>query len=239
MIKSEEELSWTRYGAALCDHAVAAFLDEARPGLREDELGAVMQSAVLAAGGQPGILFLSSASMATGGAPAPHQTWSRRTTTDDDLVTFELSAGFGGATGQILRSVSLGPAPTDVIRRLHDVASRTFDRIFDTIAPGVPFAALEAVGQDIDDAGLEIVDDLVHGYGGGYLRPHIRTPGTRREPPGDDRLEPGMLLVIQPNVVTPDRRFGVQTGELVVVTSDGAESMHTAPRGLLTVTTAA
>ena len=49
-----------------------------------------------------------------------------------------------------------------------------------------------------------------------------------------DVLKPGgKLLVLQPNVVTPDRRHGVQTGELVVVTADGARSLHAAPRGLL------
>jgi Xaa-Pro dipeptidase len=234
MIKSEEELAWTRYGAAICDHAVSRFLDEARPGLREDELGGIMHAAVLAVGGQLGILFLASASMVTGGAVAPLQTWSRRPTTAEDLVVFELSAGFGGATGQILRTVSLGAAPSDVVRELHAVADRTFERIFETIAPGVPFEALEAVGAEIEDAGFSIVDDLVHGYGGGYLQPHVRTPGTRREAPGDGVLEPDMLLVIQPNVVTPDRRFGVQTGELIVVTEAGAESMHSAPRGQLT-----
>lgn len=233
MVKSEEELAWTRYGAAICDHAIVRFLDEPRPGLREDELGAILHSAVMAVGGQLGILFLATASMVTGGAVAPLQTWSRRQTTADDLVMFELSAGFGGATGQILRTVSLGSSPSDVVRELHDVADRTFERLLGTIAPDVPFEALEAVGQEIENAGFEIVDDLVQGYGGGYLRPHIRTPGARREPPGDDLLEPGMLLVIQPNIVTRDRRHGIQTGELIVVTRAGAESMHSIPRGLL------
>jgi Xaa-Pro dipeptidase len=73
----------------------------------------------------------------------------------------------------------------------------------------------------------------VHGYGGGYLPPHVRTRNTRREDPGDELLLAGQLLVVQPNVVTPDHRYGVQTGALVVVTDDGAVPMHTVPRGLL------
>jgi Xaa-Pro aminopeptidase len=44
-------------------------------------------------------------------------------------------------------------------------------------------------------------------------------------------LQPGMMMVIQPNVITHDQRAGVQTGECVVVTANGAESLHTAPRG--------
>jgi hypothetical protein len=42
-----------------------------------------------------------------------------------------------------------------------------------------------------------------------------------------------MLLVVQPNVITRDGRLGVQTGELVLVTDNGAVSLHGAPRGLL------
>jgi hypothetical protein len=40
-----------------------------------------------------------------------------------------------------------------------------------------------------------------------------------------------MVLVIQPNVVTRDKRAGVQTGEMVRVTKTGVERMHRLPRG--------
>jgi hypothetical protein len=36
---------------------------------------------------------------------------------------------------------------------------------------------------------------------------------------------------IQPNVITPDERAGVQTGELMLVTDSGCESLHRYPRG--------
>jgi Xaa-Pro aminopeptidase len=51
----------------------------------------------------------------------------------------------------------------------------------------------------------------------------------------DFTFESGMTVVVQPNVVTPDERAGVQTGELLLVTSDGAERLHDYPRGLLRV----
>jgi len=92
---------------------------------------------------------------------------------------------------------------------------------------------LLACGDVIDDAGLTVVDDVVHGYGGGYLPPVLRTPATQRRPPPALVLEPGMMVVIQPNVVDRARGLGVQTGELVVVTQDGAATFHALPRGLL------
>ena len=42
-----------------------------------------------------------------------------------------------------------------------------------------------------------------------------------------------MTVVVQPNVVTIDESAGVQTGELLLVTEDGAESLHSFERGLL------
>ena len=42
-----------------------------------------------------------------------------------------------------------------------------------------------------------------------------------------------MTVVVRPNVVTPDERAGVQTGELLLVTDSGSERLHSYERGLL------
>jgi Xaa-Pro aminopeptidase len=71
----------------------------------------------------------------------------------------------------------------------------------------------------------------VHGFGGGYLPPIL---GARSRPAGplpDMALEENMTIVVQPNVITPDGRAGVQVGELIRVTRAGFERLHGAPRG--------
>jgi Xaa-Pro aminopeptidase len=50
----------------------------------------------------------------------------------------------------------------------------------------------------------------------------------------DFTFESGMTVVVQPNIITRDERAGVQTGELMLVTGDGAERLHSYPRGFLT-----
>ena len=93
-----------------------------------------------------------------------------------------------------------------------------------------PAQVIDAAGV-IEDAGFTIIDDLLHGYGGGYLPPIL---GSRSRPAGPIPAEPfeaGMTVVIQPNVVTRDHRAGVQTGELVLITPTGIERMHAFPRG--------
>ena len=44
-----------------------------------------------------------------------------------------------------------------------------------------------------------------------------------------------MTVVIQPNVVTQDRKAGVQTGEMVLITETGIERMHAMPRGFVQI----
>ena len=41
----------------------------------------------------------------------------------------------------------------------------------------------------------------------------------------------GQTVVVQPNVVTHDRTAGVQTGQLLLITKDGIESLQNFPPG--------
>jgi Xaa-Pro aminopeptidase len=89
---------------------------------------------------------------------------------------------------------------------------------------------LDAAGV-IEQRGFTVCDDLMHGFGGGYLPPIL---GTRSRPAGplpNLALEENMTVVVQPNVIARDRPAGVQVGELIRVTKTGFERLHSAPRG--------
>jgi hypothetical protein len=75
----------------------------------------------------------------------------------------------------------------------------------------------------------------MHGFGGGYFPPVL---GSRSRPAGPLphlTLQSGMTCVVQPNVITPDQRAGVQVGELILVTDTGWERMHGAERGFFRI----
>jgi Xaa-Pro aminopeptidase len=148
-----------------------------------------------------------------------------------DVVVTEISAAFQGYSGQVLRTMTTEPGLTPLYRDLHAVADAAFDAVCGVLRPGcTPEEIVEAAGV-IEEAGFTVVDDLVHGFGGGYLPPVL---GSRSRPAGplpQLTLQPGMTIVVQPNVTTPDTKAGVQTGELVVITETGAESLHAVPRG--------
>ena len=232
LVKSDEEIAWTRQGAALCDAALRTLVAEARPGMREYELGALVEHAYGRLGGGHGICFLATAPMAGGGRYVPAQNWSGRLLREGDAILIELSAGVGGYTGQVLRTIAVGEPPA-AYAELHRVADAAYDAIVAAIRPGAAAADLLAAAGLIDEAGYTVCDDVVHGYGGGYLQPVLRTPATSHVSAPDLVLEPGMMLVVQPNVVSADGAIGAQTGQLVLVTDDGATPLHDVARGLL------
>jgi Xaa-Pro aminopeptidase len=233
LVKSEAEIEWTRRAAEIGDVAMAALLDAARPGVRDYELGAAVEHAYARLGAGHGICFIATAPMTGGGRIVPSQQWSERALVAGVSVMIELSAGVGGYTSQILRTIAVADEPPARYRRLHDVADAAFDAIVAAIRPGAPAAELLQAAEVIDRSGLTVCDDVVHGYGGGYLPPVLRTPATMHGPVPDLTLKPGMMVVVQPNVVDAEASLGVQTGELLLVTDDGNERLHRLPRGLL------
>lgn len=232
-VKSAEELDWLRIGAWLSDLGMAALRDNARPGMSERQLWDVVERGYVAHGGGHGIHYLGMTSMQDPQIAVPTQWASNRKLAKGDCVTAEITATFWDYGGQVLRSFAVGEAPTQLYRDLHDTADAAFDAMAAVIRHGSKPADVIAASAIIEERGFTTIDDIVHGYGGGYLSPILssksRTDGAHPVP--EEPFETDIVLVIQPNVVTPDKRAGVQTGEMVRVTETGIERMHGLPRG--------
>ena len=234
MRKSDEEVRALRHAAALTDAAAAALLGTPMVGCTEHELTARIEQAYVSRGGMHHIHYVGVTPMSAPDRSVPAQ-WPRsRQVAAGDLLTFELSAAVAPEySGQLLRSVAVAAEPTEQVRRLHEVAEAALDAVAARLCPGVHAQELVEAAAVIEDAGFTTVDDLVHGFGGGYLPPVIGSRSRAIRPTPDMTLEAGMTVVVQPNVATPDGRLGVQTGELLLVTDEGAERLHTFPRGLV------
>jgi len=145
-------------------------------------------------------------------------------------VFAEISAAFWDYPGQVLRSFALGE-PTSLYRELHAAADAAFDAIAAVLRDGTMPAQVIEAARVIEEAGFTTIDDLLHGYGGGYLPPILGSASRPAGPVPDAPFRAGMTVVIQPNVVSRDHKAGVQTGEMVLITQDGVERMHAMPRG--------
>jgi Xaa-Pro aminopeptidase len=229
LIKSDEEIAFLRKGAEFSDRAIEALEREARPGITEHELAVIVEGAYLGLGGNTHIHYMATTPMHNPTVCVPAQHQSNRVIEKGDVLITEISAHYHGYPGQILRPFAIGTAPTPAYQWMYEVAAEVYRRISSVICDGATIDAVLDAGEYIHAAGFTIYDDLLHGFGGGYLPPILRTRRTSAKPPQPFVFRENMTVVIQPNVITEDERMGVQVGELVRVTRGGVESLHRYP----------
>jgi Xaa-Pro aminopeptidase len=239
MIKSPEELDWLRIGAALSDAGLAALLAETRPGLTERELGAIVESAYVKHGGTTMIHYIGVTSMAKPHIYVPPQHPSPRRVVSGDVVFCELSAYWWDYPGQVLRTFTVGADAIPLYRDLYQTAEAAFDAVTAVARDGTKMQQIIDAASVIEERGFTVCDDLMHGFGGGYLQPILGTGSRPAGPLPDMTLEENMTVVVQPNVTTREEkgkpRAGVQVGEMIRITKSGFERLHKAKRGLFRV----
>lgn len=235
LVKSPEEIERLEVAARLSDQAIEAIVDQVEIGMEERRLAAIVETAYLAEGGTNHIHYFGVTSMSEPDKCVPSQFQSTRRLQTGDILFCEISAAYWGYAAQVLRSFTIAAEPPPLFVNLHRAADAAFDAIAAVVRPGAHAADLFEASAVIEEMGFTIYDDLVHGYGGGYLPPVLGAKSRPNLPVPDLTLEEGMALVIQPNVITNDERAGVQTGHLVVVTADGYRSLHDVPRGLIRI----
>ena len=235
LIKSAEELDWLRIGAVLSDKGIEALRSQLRSGLTEWQLADLVERAYVPHGATTHIHYFGVTPMAEPQRANPAQYQSYRKVAPGDAVSVELSAAFWGYPGQVLRTFAVEADPTPLYRELHEAAEAAFDRIVAVLRDGTTPEEIHEAAGVIEDAGFTTLDDLVHGFGGGYFPPILGSRSRNHDPTAAVAMRAGMTVVVQPNVVTPDGTAGVQTGELLHVTANGAERLHGMPRGFFRV----
>jgi Xaa-Pro dipeptidase len=233
LVKSAEEQAVMRRGAELTDAAIAALVGALSPGATDYEVLAAAEQAYRPVGGLDHIHYMGITPMDRPAVSVPAQWPTGCVIRHRDVVTCEISAAAAPEyAGQVLRTITVGAPATALYAELHEVADAAYQAIAKLLVPGTRASDLATAGEAvIGQAGLSAIDDLVHGFGGGYLPPVVPAPG-RPTQGGDFTLAAGMTLVVQPNVVTHDGKAGVQTGELLLVTERGPERLHAFPQGL-------
>jgi Xaa-Pro aminopeptidase len=232
LTKSDEELQWFRLAARLTDLGAEALEAEVQPGMTERDLGAIVEGAYLRFGASNAIHYFSINDQLDPTVGVPRQFPSTRVLTEKDIVSAEISANYAEHNGQVLRTYAFTDQLAGVFGELHDVALAAFEAVERLIRPGVALAELVEASKMIEEAGFTTIDDLIHGYGGGYFEPILGSTSRTHRPVPTASLQEGQVLVVQPNVVTADHRAGVQTGECLVVGANGAIRLHRVPRGL-------
>ncbi|HYU18847.1 MAG TPA: M24 family metallopeptidase [Chloroflexota bacterium] len=235
LVRSGEEIEFFRIGAELSDRAMEALEHQLRAGLREYELAAIVEQPYLELGGYTGIHFMSATPMDDPQAFVPHQYQSDREIQPGDVLITEISGTFWGYAGQIHRTYAIGTGPTPEWERLHGAAVEAYDAIESVLRDGASVEEVLDAAEVIHERGYTIFDDLLHGAN--QYQPIVQTRQTDRGTPAGFVFRENMVVTIQPQLITPDRRMGLQFGETVRITREGVERLHGYKRELVVVDT--
>ena len=86
----------------------------------------------------------------------------------------------------MLRTFTVEADPTPLYRELHEVAEQAFDAVLAVLRDGTTAEEVQDAASVIEAAGFTTIDDLLHGFGGGYLPPVLGVAAgtTTRARPG-------------------------------------------------------
>jgi Xaa-Pro aminopeptidase len=231
-VRSTEEIDRIRFASKLTDQSIQALARELKQGMREDEIPAIIEPVYLKQGGYAGIHFMSSMSMRDPDFPVPSQFHSSRKLEKGDCLITEISGAYAGYSGQIHRTFSIGEGPTPQWKQMHDAAVEGFETLAEVIKDGATTTEAEEAAEIIHKRGYSIYDDLVHGVN--QYPPIFQTKTTKRHESREMIFRENMVVVIQPNLITPDEKMGLQFGETLRVTKKGCESLNAYPREWVT-----
>ncbi len=228
VIHSEEELDCVRKAGVLCQNAMEAMVARAKPGVKEYELRAAAGAAILEGGGDIDFLIIGSTPMDDPamifGNPRP----SGRVLKKGDIINMELAAGYRGYSAQIGSPICVGE-PTEMVRRFWDeITLPGYKRIVAEIAPGRPTENMRIASRFFREKGVQSRPTQCHGIDLVTDNPHISAEHVKGVEV-DMVLKPGMIIMAEPNPITPDGTFGIFLGHTFIVTETGHEVVDQFP----------
>lgn len=150
-----------------------------------------------------------------------------------DVFLIDTGSRYGGYFCDFDRNYSIGKI-SDPVRRVHDILYRATDAGIAAARPGNTAAdVFAAQAKILVDAGMELgnVGRFGHGLGKTLTEPPSNKPGD------NTKLEPGVVLTIEPNAMYGRGKILVHE-ENIVVTTDRAELLsRRAPREMVVIET--
>jgi Xaa-Pro dipeptidase len=235
-VKSQEEIEVLAKSMEIVELAIQAEIDAARPGVKDWEVWAAAQYAMMRNGSEmPVHCFWVS-------GKNPKRTLTRpsmRILERGDVIINELEASWIGYRSQGVQPVfveAVNPVQAELIK----VQREIFNRVVECLKPGITVGELaevtrktaEIVAPKSGPAAGAKGDLTMHGRGAGddspIITPHARSPRQLALP----MLE-NMVLVCKPSAISSDGEYICQWGDTVVVTKNGGRRLGKRPHELM------
>lgn len=230
-VKDAAEIAALRRAAQISAEAHADLMRQARPGMWEYQLEAILEFGFRDRGadrlGYPSIVGSGF------NATTLHYDVNRRQTQPGDLVVVDAAAEYGQYTADVTRTFPVSGTFTPRQRAIYDLVLATQQAALDSVHPGMTLARLHGIAAGYmrahsgDLCGARACDVyFIHGLGHS-IGMDVHDVGL----PGSRPLEPGMVFTLEPGIYIPAESLGVRIEDDVLVTPTGGELLTlAAPR---------
>lgn len=229
-VKEAAELEALRKAAATSDRVFAALSDERLTGRTEREVAWWVERSMRELGATA-LSFPVVVAAAENGA-RPHARPRDEPIPAGTLVTVDAGCVVDGYCSDCTRTFATGDLP-EPLAEAYALCLRAQRDALAAIRAGTRLREADAASRvAIGEAGLG--DRYGHGLGHGVGLEVHEAPSLRPEAPADAVLQVGNAVTVEPGIYLPGEG-GVRIEDLVVVTTDGYESLTRAPKELLVV----
>lgn len=228
MIKDAAEIAAMEKAVAVAEKAMERLLPQIKIGQTEKQIAAMLTQE-LVNGGAETMAFGPIIAAGPNGA-SPHAVPTDRPIQAGDLLTIDWGVYVDGYPSDITRTFAVGEIDAE-LRRIYNAVALANEQ-------GKQAAGPHASGQDVDRAAREVIEEA--GYGQYFIHRTGHGLGLEIHEPPDmvetntRQLQPGNVFTVEPGIYLPGRG-GVRIEDNMVVTADGARSLTSFPRELITV----
>jgi Xaa-Pro aminopeptidase len=219
-VKSDEEIRAMEKAGQICDKALQAMVDRAKPGVKEYELRAAVANAIMEDGGDFNFIIIGSTPMANPkmffGNPHP----SGRVLKKGDLILNELAVEYKGLQVQIGSPICLGK-PTPMIEQFFkEIVLPGYKKLAETLRGGNTLEDVRKAAAFYRQKGYQSRPIILHGLGVSSEGPEVNVHNVDAEP-YEFEMKPNMTLMLEPNPISSDGTFGIFMGHSYVITDSG------------------
>jgi methionyl aminopeptidase len=228
ILKTPDEVAVMAQASRIVAEALAVLKSAVKPGITTDELDRLAESEIRARGAIPafkGYRNYPKTLCASVNEQVVHGIPSKRVLKEGDIIGLDLGAIVGGFYGDSAVTVAVGRID-EKSATLVRVTEESLSLAIEQARVGNRLSDIShAVQQHVEAAGYSVVTEFVgHGIGR-QLHEEPQVPNDGRPGQGP-RLQPGMVLAIEPMVNMGGSAVRVLDDRWTAVTVDGSLSAH-------------
>lgn len=225
-VKDEQEIATIRQACAIADAAFSHILGFLKPGISERDVALELEFFMRRQGAKSSSFDIIVASGTR--SSLPHGVASDKILQQGDFVKLDFGALYDGYCSDITRTVVLGE-PNEQQKQIYNIVLEAQLRALDHLKPGMSGKEADALARDLireKGYGDQFGHSLGHGLGL-YIHEEPRLSAL-----SDDRLEPGMVVTVEPGIYIPGFG-GVRIEDDVVITESGIDILTRSTKELV------